>query len=373
MMQGNHERAPKHLFYVDIGRIVAIIAVVVLHVSAIGLGSYGTIPRSYWWVANIANSASRWAVPCFVMMSGALLLDPEKNEPAGIFLKRRTKRIAIPMMTWILIYFLWLHFWTGQPISVSYLVKRLILGGPYYHLYFLYVIATLYAVSPFLNSFLRRLNACMAVKATAVFLLLGVIDSVIFYSFFNRPGWFDSISTFPVLFAFIFGFIGYFLTGYQIRSTSLSNRLLWVASFTFALSIWMTFTGTYLLIDHFGLSSFGSYFHDPFSPTGILMSMSAFCLLKGTSLLRINEGGPVGTFIKRHCAPATFGVYLVHPIFLEFFWKAGGSLRIGGKGVVEFNSWPGMFLLSGMVLVASFAVTMIVQKMPYLKRTVGLS
>jgi surface polysaccharide O-acyltransferase-like enzyme len=371
MLQGEDKRASKHLFYVDIGRIFAVIAVVVLHVSAIAVGSYGAVPKSYWWIANIANSACRWAVPCFVMLSGALLLAPEENEPAGVFLKRRAKRIAIPMMIWFLIYFLWLHFWKGQPITLKYLVKRLILGGPYYHLYFLYLIATLYAVSPLLNSLLRRLNSSMAVKVTAVFLLLGVADSVIFYSFFNRPGWLDSISTFPVLFSFTFGFIGYFLTGYQLRSVALSNRLLWTAGFAFALSLLVTCTGTYLLIDHFGLTSFGPYFYDNFSPTSILMSVSAFCLLKGTFVLR-DESGPVSTFIKRHCAPATFGVYLVHPIFLEFFWKAGGPLRIGGKGVIEFHSWIGMFLLSGMVLVASFGATMIVQKIPYLKRMVGV-
>ena len=371
MLQGEDKRAAEHLFYVDIGRVFAIMAVIVIHVSAIAVGSYGTVPRSYWWVANIASSASRWAVRCFVMLSGTLLLAPEENGPAGVFLKKRAKRIAIPVMTWFLIYFLWLHFWKGQLISLEYVVKRLILGGPYYHLYFLYLIATLYAVSPLLNALLRRLNSSGAVKVTALFLSLGVADSLIFYSFFNRPGWFDSISTFPVLFAFTFGFIGYFLTGYQIRSATLSNDLLWAAGFVFAFSISLTCIGTYLFIDHFGLSSFGPYFYDNFSPTGILMSLSAFCLLRGTFVLRINEGGLVSTFIKRHCAPATFGVYLIHPIFLEFFLKTGGSIRFGGKGVVEFDSWTGMFLLSGMVLVASFLTIMIVQKIPYLKRTVG--
>ena len=373
MPQGNGEPISKHLFYVDIGRIFAIVAVVVLHVSAIVVESYGTVPSSYWWVANIANSASRWAVPCFVMLSGALLLAPERNEPAGFFLKKRGKRIAIPMVTWILIYFLWVHFWKGQPVSLEYLVKRLLLGGPYYHLYFLYLIATLYAVTPALNSVLGRLNSSMTVNVAAAFLFLGVADSVIFYSFFNRPGWFDSISTFPTLFAFTFGFIGYFILGYQIRTAALSSRLLWTAGFTFVLSVLLTCTGTYLLVDHFGLSSFGTYLYDSFSPTCILMSLSVFWLFRGAGMLGMNVEGPIYRFIRRYCAPATFGVYLVHPIFLEVIWKVGASVRMNGKTVVDFHSGPGIFLLSGMVLVASFAVAMILQKIPYLKRIVGFS
>lgn len=373
MPQRKGEPISEHLFYIDIGRIFAIIAVVVLHVSAGAVDLYGTLPRSYWWVANIANSASRWAVPCFVMLSGALLLAPEKNEPAGRFLKRRAKRIAIPMMTWFSVYFLWLHFWQGQPMSLGYLVKRLLLGGPYFHLYFLYLIATLYAVTPLLNCILRHLNPSMTVKVTALFLLMGVADSVIFYSFFKRPGWFDSISTFPTLFAFTFGFIGYFLTGYQIRRIGLSSQLLLLAGFTFVLSVFVTCMGTDLLIGHFGLWSFGTYLYDNFSPTCLLMTVSVFCLLKGTCVLRMNEDGSVCRFIKRHCAPATFGVYLVHPIFLDLFWSVGGSIRMSGKGAIDFHSSLGIFLLSGMVLVTSFTATLILQKIPYLKRMVGFS
>jgi surface polysaccharide O-acyltransferase-like enzyme len=277
------------------------------------------------------------------------------------------------MVTWILIYFLWVHFWKGQPVSLEYLVKRLLLGGPYYHLYFLYLIATLYAVTPALNSLLRRLSPSMTVKATAAFLLLGVADSVIFYSIFNRPGWFDSISTFPTLFVFTFGFIGYFLLGYQIRTIALSSRLLWTAGFTFVLSILLTCTGTYLLVDRFGLSSFGTYLYNSFSPTCIPMSLSAFCLFRGVGMLWMNVEGLIYRFVRRYCAPATFGVYLVHPIFLELIWKMGVSVKMNSKAVVDLRSGPGIFLLSGMVLVASFAMAITVQKVPYLRRIVGFS
>ena len=43
-----------------------------------------------WWTSNIYDSISRSAVPLFVMLSGALLLQPTKvNEPLGVFFKKR--------------------------------------------------------------------------------------------------------------------------------------------------------------------------------------------------------------------------------------------------------------------------------------------
>jgi hypothetical protein len=46
---------------------------------------------------------------------------------------------------------------------------------------------------------------------------------------------------------------------------------------------------------------------------------------------------------------------------------------MSGKGAIDFHSSLGIFLLSGMVLVTSFTATLILQKIPYLKRMVGFS
>ncbi|MBR3027382.1 MAG: acyltransferase family protein [Bacteroidales bacterium] len=65
------------VLYLDILRIMAIIAVVMLHVSAQRF--YVSFPSYEWEVRMFFNSMVRWGVPIFVMISGALFLDPQKK------------------------------------------------------------------------------------------------------------------------------------------------------------------------------------------------------------------------------------------------------------------------------------------------------
>ena len=63
--------------YLDLLRIIAISAVVMIHVSA----SYVTNANSLldFTVGNIFDSVSRLGVPLFLMISGALILDENKE------------------------------------------------------------------------------------------------------------------------------------------------------------------------------------------------------------------------------------------------------------------------------------------------------
>ena len=66
------------VIYFDYLRIMATIAVIVLHVA--GQNFYAPGVNTYeWHVFNIYDSIVRWAVPIFVMISGALFLNTEKQ------------------------------------------------------------------------------------------------------------------------------------------------------------------------------------------------------------------------------------------------------------------------------------------------------
>ncbi|MFZ4557738.1 MAG: acyltransferase family protein, partial [Pseudanabaena sp.] len=68
------------MIWVDKARIFAVIAVIVLHVSAIVVVGIKDFNDPQWWFGNIYDSMVRWCVPVFVMISGALLLSETKNE-----------------------------------------------------------------------------------------------------------------------------------------------------------------------------------------------------------------------------------------------------------------------------------------------------
>src|SRR2546421_2312726 len=70
---------PRRMHYGDAVRILGTIAVVMNHVCDMHLG--GDVLSAKWWVVNVWDSAMRWAVPAYIMLSGSLLLNPARAEP----------------------------------------------------------------------------------------------------------------------------------------------------------------------------------------------------------------------------------------------------------------------------------------------------
>lgn len=94
------------MVWINNAKIVAMFAVVIVHVAATFVLN-SPIGSSNWWVGNLYESAARWSVPVFVMLSGALLLHPNKQESLSVFYKKRLSRILVPLIFWSLFYLLW--------------------------------------------------------------------------------------------------------------------------------------------------------------------------------------------------------------------------------------------------------------------------
>src|SRR5699024_12825263 len=91
---------PTSTAWMNPARAIAIVAVVAIH-------SLGTVVEQNfsgmgpdWWLANAVDSAPRWSVPVFIMISGALALDPNRGSKPRKFLSKRIWRIRIPLMFW---------------------------------------------------------------------------------------------------------------------------------------------------------------------------------------------------------------------------------------------------------------------------------
>ncbi len=61
----------EHVWFFDLLRCLAAIAVVAIHVLGPYREQLGQIPFTDWSVAVLVNGASRWAVPVFIMITGA--------------------------------------------------------------------------------------------------------------------------------------------------------------------------------------------------------------------------------------------------------------------------------------------------------------
>lgn len=143
--------APPRLAGLETLRAAAALAVVCLHVAAAELGRQ--VPGSPdWQAANLLDAATRWCVPVFVMITGALLLG--RSDPPGRFIARRLLRLAPPLLFWSLAYTL-----LGAAIRPGWTPQEglfaLLRGAPWYHLWYLFMLPGLYLLTPWLQGLLR--------------------------------------------------------------------------------------------------------------------------------------------------------------------------------------------------------------------------
>ena len=335
------------MIWLDNARIVSIFAVVLLHVAAIIL-SENSIGTEYWWIGNIFSTLVRWCVPVFVMISGALLLDPHKQESLSTFYSKRFSRILIPILFWSIFFSCWTFlqgFIDGEPPTYLTLLGNLSRGLPYGHLWFLYMIWGLYLFTPFLRIILKDLK-----KKENEFLIISAFTmasiNFIYMSFHGVGG--------PVLFInWFLLYIPFFLVGYLIRKDNSNNKiLLWT---TFSLSSLLTLIG-YYVVSIQNASIADAYFHGYLSITVVPMSISAMYLLKSWNTPILNE------HVNKKISSLSFGIYLIHPIFVEVLNKTGYI-----KMVHPAISIPSSTII---IFAISAVIAWIFYKIPYLSRTI---
>jgi len=112
------------------------------------------------WAEDLALIAlTRWAVPVFLMMSGALMLDPARPMPARK-LGRHVWRIAFVLLTFGLAFCLMEAVFDARTLDGQVLataVLNLLTGHSWDHLWYLYATLGLYLATPALRWLVRRL------------------------------------------------------------------------------------------------------------------------------------------------------------------------------------------------------------------------
>jgi surface polysaccharide O-acyltransferase-like enzyme len=325
----------------DVMRVLACLAVVALHASGRTIYAYDTVDAVSWGVADLIDSATRWCVPVFVMISGALLLNRPIGRPRD-FLWRKAQRIIPLILFWSFAYFAWRRFYHRDPIDMAVIAKDLFFATPYYHLYFLSLIGGLYAVTPALRRLMERIP-----EHTAAWSAYGMLALAFCAAAAN-------VWT-PNAFTFFVPYLGYFLLGALMVRHATGPRSVFLS--VWAIAVLLTAVGTAITVHYWGpLGTYGLYFYGFHSPTVIPMAIAVFGSMRGIS---ISAG--VASLAAR-LAPATLGVYLVHPMVLEVVRS-----RIGDADLLvpwHIVDIPVIFLL---VIVISTALVLVVRKIPFVR------
>ncbi len=140
----------RHIEYLDVLRVLAALFVVAIHVLGPYRTEIGQIPLSDWSVAVGLNSASRWVVPVFIMISGVLLLSSSHRFTFQHFIQRRVMKVVVPFVLWSLL-FAGLSGLTAEGFSWQTVAQTLHAAPDhetYYHLGFFLLLHPVVALDP---------------------------------------------------------------------------------------------------------------------------------------------------------------------------------------------------------------------------------
>lgn len=314
----NLTQSKPRVIYLDILRIVSILGVICIHVVSSELINSG-IGTSTWWWSDIFNALTRWGVPVFFMLSGALTLGSSKLDNIPAFLKSRIVKLGIPFLIWSIIYSLIKQtYLLGLPITFpevfGLLLSNIIFDQSYYHLWFIYDIFIIYLISPFLRKIVihsteKELQYWLGLWGVATIFYIALQQTIQLV----HP---DASTYIRILnVPFVFGLSGYYILGYYLHNKTFTKKFKRILYLSAIVSIPLSIFGTYFLSKMQGTLNenlFGN-----FSLPTLLTSIALFVGIKSTNWKKyFNES--IQNFIGVISA-TTFGIYLIHMLVILKF------------------------------------------------------
>lgn len=210
----------------DLLRIICVVAVVTIHVSATYVEAVlsgreiSDCSSSSIIIMVLYNSLSRFAVPCFVMLTGAFLLDNDKNAEFESFYKKSFKNIFVHVVIISLMYsalseIVAVFHFVRDGSSFSELVKPVILllkGSPNYHMWYVFMLLGVYAVIPVLIMLKQKISEKSFAAVSWIYLIVAMLSG---YTSTFKIEW--SVAKAAC-------YIGFVLVGYQIRKSSYNKN-----------------------------------------------------------------------------------------------------------------------------------------------------
>lgn len=344
-MMENRNAIERNFFEsINLMKVVACFAVILIHSSIFDNVNTNT----QWWAVNLYNAISRFAVPMFIMISGALLI----NEKYSLkdFLLKRTLRIIPALIFWSVIYLAWLG--DGRLFNIG-VIKTILSGPVYYHLWYLYSIIGVMMFSPILSSMYNNSNKHLKLYFICIWffvysayplakellnLQFDIINVYELYPFFGLVGWY---------------FLGAYVRDYIINNPVESGGIKYatvfiISAFAVALLTYLSSKTHGSSADHIDFTS--PVFFERNSPLIIISTISLFTLLstiktRGCQFIHksINE-----------VASISLGIYCIHLLILrELLDKINYYIE---------NLWVSVPLLSIIVFALSVAIIYPIRK-----------
>lgn len=348
--------------------MIAIIGVVLIHTAGLTYGNDDLKHTGVWWVASLATFSTKWAVPTFVMVSGALLLRPPADRSATVFFRRRLSRIGIPLVVWHVVYITLSITVLTNSVQPRRILARFLRGESYTGLYFFWLILGLYLITPLLWPVVAAVSR-RALGLVGVLLVATAALNTSALQVIGRLEGGRNPAGDPTMFTQFVPYIGFFILGYALRDVIVrgSARVLALAVLTAALTLELTWqvTGPFV----FGTRAAG-FLNTvmPVSYQGWVLGAAAiavFVLAHSVFHPQSRWARPGPARWARVAGDLTLGVYATHLAVLIVLMRIPGrNLPLGAE------TMPQLVALVTATLLGATALTAVIQRIPLLRRSV---
>lgn len=340
----------QRIAYLDALRVFSIFAMMFLHVAASDWSSE-PVTSLNWQVFNIYDGLVRFCVPVFVMISGALFLNPNKKLDVKKLYKVNVMRIVTAFAFWSLTYALFTQLLL-EDVAMKERMK--IFFGDFftgnYHMWFLFMIVGLYMILPFTKKIFedKKITENFITLAFAFSLLVPFAQRIVPFSY--------SVDiTNDMHLDFFGGYTVFFIVGGYLSQYALSDKMKKMIYLLGMASVLFTIVATSIISVRKGEPIATLY--EYLLPTTAFTAAAVFLFFKDcVSNMRFIQN----PFIVR-VSNLSFGMYLVHVFFLIVF---GGI----GLRTTRFNPFLSVPVITVCVFACSFVAIVVFEKIPLAKK-----
>ena len=370
--------------FLDALRVMATMAVVMMHtISGVLNGGYdftGYERRVKAFHALV--DATSWSVPLFLMISGYLFLKPQKTITWKDAIFKYCRRIFLALLIFgVPFAFLEIFRYVGhfEWWMVPWTLGQVATGQGWAHMWYLYLILILYAVTPLIKMLLERIPA----KATYAILIALVVGGSLL-PFLQALLGAAKLIALPNQAIYVF----YYLLGYvysiRKKEPGRGEEIICLISFGVVIGLEMllrfvpgyeidmaygyplTLAAALLLFNAgWGLERrrVGRTLAKESKLGGAESETEAESTFGAESASRAKKEGWITRAIL-WLSPLCFGIYLIHPVFLNFFYK---YMKLS---IMNFRFYVGVPLFFLIAYVGALIGTWILRKIPVFRKYV---
>ena len=329
------------VLYFDVLNILAALSVVFLHCN--GNSFYFTSDLA-WLQAMMVEVICYWAVPVFVMLSGANLINYREKYTTLEFFKKRIMKTVIPFIIWTFIVAVLKEInplESGWRTFVSDIVNCKI--EPVY--WFFIPLFAVYLSIPVIAC-LKENRKILWYMAVAALVINSLLPSLFSYL--------DLTWNYSLSMQTVGGLLIFTILGYLFSVTEFTKKQSVIIYFLAISAVLLKFVGT--VIFSYEKGALDKTFYGYTSYIAVLQACGVFLFFKRSKIIkRIGEKKKISTIISK-ISSCSFGVYLMHMILYRFF----------ARYIAEFH-WEWRLIVPFVIYTGCLLVTYLLKKIPVVK------